>query len=267
MTSLEPDRITSTKNQHVQHIRELLTKKTLREQSGHFIVEGVRLCEEAIQAGVLPELVLYSDGCSLRGMELVNQALSSGSKVLTVAPEVLHTLSDTETNQGLLMVVPNQPQQLPPSLNFVVVIDQLRDPGNLGTILRTAVAAGAQAVFCTPGSVDAWSPKVVRSAMGAHFRVPVMVKMWSEVEAICKSQNPPLCTCLAESGQGITIWRADLKNPIALVIGGEADGASDEVKKSTDLILNIPMPGGFESLNAAVAASIILFEVVRQRNQ
>ena len=266
MISSEPDRITSTKNQHVQHIRELLAKKTTREQSGHFIVEGVRLCEEAIQAGVLPQLVLYSNSCSQRGMELVNQARLSGSKILSVAPEVLNALSDTETSQGLLMVVPNQPRQMS-LLNFVIVIDQLRDPGNLGTILRTAVAAGVQAVFCTPGSVDAWSPKVVRSAMGAHFHVPVIVKTWSEIESICKSQNPPLCTCLAESGDGVSLWKADLTKPIALVIGGEAEGASVEIKKSADLFLNIPMPGGFESLNAAVAASIILFEVIRQRNQ
>jgi TrmH family RNA methyltransferase len=151
-------------------------------------------------------------------------------------------------------------------MDFLLVIDQVRDPGNLGTILRTAVAAGVQAVFCTPGSVDAWSPKVVRSAMGAHFFVPIVQKSWVEISELCKTQQQPLTSYLAESADGQPLWNADLKNPVALVIGGAADGASPEVKTGVAAFINIPMPGGFESLNAAVAASIILFEVVRQRS-
>ncbi len=266
MSNFEPDYITSSKNQNVQYIRELLTKKSTREQTGYFVVEGVRLSEEALKAGVVPRLVVYSDNCSARGLELMQQAHDLGSKVLSAAADILNALSDTETSQGLLMVVPNQFLLLPEEFHFVVIVDQVRDPGNLGTILRSAVAAGAQAVFCTPGSVDAWSPKVVRSAMGAHFHIPVIKNEWGEIKVLLKKQNQPLTVFLAESEDGTVLWQADLKQPVALVIGGEADGASPEVKASVDAFLNIPMPGGFESLNAAVAASIILFEVVRQRN-
>jgi RNA methyltransferase, TrmH family len=265
MPALEHEHITSNKNQHVQHIRELLAKKTTREQSGYFVVEGVRLCEEAINQGVQPKLVMYSKTCSERGIHLVRQAQEAGAKVLSVEANILNTLSDTETAQGLLMVVPDQIKTLPEKLDFVVIVDQLRDPGNFGTILRSAVAAGAQAVFCTPGSVDAWSPKVVRSAMGAHFHIPIVKSTWKEIHKLCKSQEEHLTLFLAESGGGIALWQADLKQPVALVIGGEADGAIPEVKADVDTLLNIPMPGGFESLNAAVAASVILFEVVRQR--
>jgi len=266
MPNTDPEMITSSKNQHVQHIRELLAKKTAREEHGSFIVEGVRLCEEALKTGIPPRLVLYSDACSARGLELVQQAGTAGSKVFLVKHDILDVISDTETTQGLLMVMQTHPLHLPGQMDFVLVIDQVRDPGNLGTILRTAVAAGAQAVFCTPGSVDAWSPKVVRSAMGAHFYVPIVLKSWNEIFDLCKSQQQPLTTYLAESAGGTALWKADLKSPIALVVGGEADGASPEVKKAVDGLINIPMPGGFESLNAAVAASIILFEVVRQRS-
>jgi TrmH family RNA methyltransferase len=258
--------ITSTKNQHVQHIRELLAKKSSREEHGSFIVEGVRLCEEAIKCDIPPRVVLYSDACSARGLELVHQAAAAGSKVFVVKRDILDTISDTETTQGLLMVMQTHLLRLPDLLDFVLVIDQVRDPGNMGTILRTAVAAGVQAVFYTPGSVDAWSPKVVRSAMGAHFFVPIVQKSWAEISELCKKQQQPLTSYLAESADGKPLWDADLKKPVALVIGGEADGASPEAKTGVNAFINIPMPGGFESLNAAVAASIILFEVVRQRN-
>jgi TrmH family RNA methyltransferase len=266
MSNTDPEMITSSKNQHVQHIRELLAKKAAREEHGSFIVEGVRLCEEALKSGISPKLVLYSDACSTRGLELVQQAGTVGSKVFFVKHDILDAISDTETTQGLLMVMQTHPLRLPDHMDFVLVIDQVRDPGNLGTILRTAVAAGVQAVFCTPGSVDVWSPKVVRSAMGAHFYVPIVLKNWNEISDLCKNQQQPLTTYLAESADGTDLWKADLKNPVALVIGGEAEGASAEVKACVDAFINIPMPGGFESLNAAVAASIILFEVVRQRN-
>jgi len=266
MQNIDPEMITSTKNQHVQQIRELLAKKSSREEHGAFIVEGVRLCEEALKSGIPPRLVFYSETCSARGLELVQQAGTAGSKVLFVKHDILDALSDTETTQGLLMVMQTHPLPLPQTLDFVLVIDQVRDPGNLGTILRTAMAAGAQAVFCTPGSVDAWSPKVVRSAMGAHFYVPIALKSWEDISSLCRQQKKPLTTYLAESADGIALWKADLKSPIALVIGGEAEGASAEVKAGVDALINIPMPGGFESLNAAVAASIILFEVVRQRS-
>lgn len=267
MTSFEPEHITSSKNQHVQQIRELLAKKTLREQSGFFVAEGVRLSEEALKAGVLPRLVLYSDNCSARGMELVKQAHLLGSKVLSTSTDILNALSDTETAQGIMMALPNQFLPVPEEFDFAVIVDQLRDPGNLGTILRSAVAAGAQAFFCTPGTVDAWSPKVVRSAMGAHFHIPILTKSWQEIHALGKKLAIPLTFHLAESGGGKVLWQADLTTPLALVIGGEAEGASAEVKTSVESLLNIPMPSGFESLNAGVAASILLFEVVRQRSR
>jgi TrmH family RNA methyltransferase len=267
MTTTDRDVITSSKNQHIQLVRELLAKKNARESRGLFILEGVRLAEEALANGFTPKLVLYSEACSARGLDLVQQAAEAGCVTYPVKRDILDALSDTETTQGLLMVMPVSPHSLPSHMDFMLVIDQVRDPGNLGTILRSAVAAGVQAVCCTPGSVDAWSPKVVRSGMGAHFHTPILNKGWEEIRKICKNQENPLTLCLAESGGGTSLWEADLRQPLALVIGGEADGATPAVKESVDLYLNIPMPGGFESLNAGVAASILIFEVVRQRKQ
>jgi len=229
-------------------------------------LEGVRLCEEALHSGLRPQLVLFSEKCSPRGLELVKETQSLVSPGFSVRSDILNALSETETTQGILMVMEKQPTDIPDELDFVVIVDQLRDPGNLGTILRSAVAADAQAVFITPGSVDAWAPKVLRSAMGAHFHIPVQSLPWDEIRKLCRNRKIPLAIYLAESGDGKSLWDADLCQPLALVIGGEADGASAAARADVDLLLNIPMPGGFESLNAAVAASIILFEVVRQRS-
>lgn len=266
MSTTGYEHITSSKNQHIQHVRELLAKRSTRDNSGLFVLEGVRLCEEALRSGLQPQMVIFSDKCSFRGLELVQKSAKYGSRVYLVPEEILDGLAETETTQGILMVMEKQPTAIPDELDFVVIVDQLRDPGNLGTILRSAVAADAQAVFITPGSVDAWSPKVVRSAMGAHFHIPITTMTWDDIVKLCKHREGPLTLFLAESGDGLSLWNADLRQPLALVIGGEADGASAAARADVDLLLNIPMPGGFESLNAAVAASIILFEVVRQRS-
>jgi len=259
--------ISSSKNQHIKLVRELLARRSAREENALFVVEGVRLAEEALKSAVPARLVLYSDACSERGMDLVRQAGLACDQVYQVKNDVLEALSDTETSQALLMVMPVSPVKMPKSVDFLLVVDQVRDPGNLGTILRSAVAAGVQAVYSTPGSVDAWSPKVVRSAMGAHFHIPILGAGWEDIRAYCRNQPAALTTFLAESGGGVSLWEADLRKPLALVIGGEADGATEQVKQGVDTLLNIPMPGGFESLNAAVAASVILFEVVRQRTK
>lgn len=265
MQTIQNEMITSSKNQHVQFVRELLAKRSAREKSGLFVVEGVRLAEEALQNGSIPRLLFYADNLSTRGMELVQKAGQTCDQIFCIKSEILTALSDTETSQGLLLVLPQAVKPFPDAFDFLIIVDQLRDPGNLGTILRSSLASGVQAVCCTPGSVDAWSPKVVRSAMGAHFRLPIIEKSWDEIIRLCKQAVPPLTLFLAESGGGKPLWQADLQKPLALVIGGEAEGASQLVKKEVDENLLIPMPGDSESLNAAVAASILMFEVVRQR--
>jgi TrmH family RNA methyltransferase len=143
----------------------------------------------------------------------------------------------------------------------------MRDPGNLGTMIRSAAAAGAQAVFLAPGTADPFAPKVVRSAMGAHFRLPLIAMDWEQIVWQCKAKAcPPVQLLLSEASEGKPCWQMDLREPLALIIGGEADGASPEAIKAADQLITIPMPGKSESLNAAIAAGILLFEVVRQRN-
>jgi len=178
----------------------------------------------------------------------------------------MEALAETETPQGILAVFALRSMPLPEHLDFVLILDNLRDPGNLGTLLRTARAAGVQAVLLTPGTVDPFSPKVLRSGMGAHFRLPVLIGAWDEIQAICRTHcNPPLKIFLAEGQEGTACWDLNLRQPLALIIGSEAEGAGRQAHQLADVLVKIPMPGGSDSLNAAIAGSILVFEIVRQR--
>jgi RNA methyltransferase, TrmH family len=257
--------ITSIQNPKVQAIRSLLAKPRDRRQNQSFVVDGVRLAEEALASGWPPELVIFSDDLSERGHEVVLRMKASGADVEQVSPQIMKSLSETETAQGLLAVMPMRNLPLPSILNFVLIADAIRDPGNLGTLLRAAAAAATQGVILTPGSVDPYSPKVVRSAMGAHFRLPIQSLTWPEIRPLLKDRAQPLHIFLADVSQGEPYWNADLRQPLAILIGNEAEGASASASQLADSPVHIPMPGGSESLNAAVAAAVLLFDVARQR--
>jgi len=258
--------ITSPHNPKIKLIRDLLTDRKERTQRKAFVVEGVRLTEEAVKANLTPQLVVYSADLSARGKELIEKFEVMGCSVEEVDMHILHGLSDTETPQGILAVLEQPASVLPTRWDFALVLDQIRDPGNLGTIIRSAIAAGVQAVILTPASVDVYSPKVVRSAMGAHFRLPLLTMTWPEITSTCRKHRPAVALLVADSNGGKPCWETDLRQPLALVIGSEAEGPQPEAFSAATGLIHIPMPGKAESLNAAVAASILLYEVVRQRN-
>lgn len=256
-------KITSAQNPRLQRVRGLLGKRKQREEEQAFVVEGVRLAEEGLAAGWVPELVLFAEGLSERGQAVVAGFSQAGAEVVEITPQLMEAAAGTETPQGLLAVFHQPAAVLPERLDFVVIADQLRDPGNLGTLLRSAAAAGVQAVLLSPGTADAFAPKVVRSGMGAHFRLPVLSLSWPAIREVCEKHS--LDVYLAEAAGGEVCWDADLRRPLALLVGGEAEGPSPEASMLAGRAVTIPMPGKSESLNAAAAASILLFEVVRQR--
>lgn len=261
--------ITSPQNPRIQRIRALLgSRPKERREAGAFVVEGVRLAEEAYASGWKTQEVLIGENLSPRGQALAERYASRGVSVEQVSSQVLQSLSDTETSQGILTVVTYQPLPLPNPLDFIVIADTVRDPGNLGTLFRSAAAAGAQALICAPGTVDPTSPKVVRAGMGAHFRIPFSNLNWEEIRGLLQSPpgGSPLRLWVAEAEEGQIYWQADLRSPTALLVGGEAEGASPEGRSLAHGLIRIPMPGKSESLNAAVAAAVLLFEVVRQRS-
>lgn len=166
----------------------------------------------------------------------------------------------------MLLVVRRKPIPLPQQINLLLALDGVRDPGNLGTILRSACAFGSQGVALLPGCTDAFSAKVLRAGMGAQFRLPVMEISVEEFRKTCKENTRPvLQIVLADMQADKPCWAVNLRQPLALVIGGEAAGATQALYSIADEKLLIPMPAGSESLNAAVAASILAYEIMRQR--
>jgi TrmH family RNA methyltransferase len=255
--------ITSPHNPKLKLIRALQGRAKERREAGAFMVEGVRLVEDAVSSNWKLRFVLFDETLSERGRLNVERLTLNGVDVEEVSTSLMKSISETETPQGILAVL--ELTQLPISNypNFILIPDQIRDPGNLGTLLRTAAAAGVQAVFLPPETTDAFAPKVVRSGMGAHFRLPIRSMSWEEIGRFCESANQRIY--LADM-DGQSCWEVNLRQPVALVIGGEADGASESARKLANGKITIPMGQNIESLNAGVAGSILMFEVVRQRS-
>ena len=254
--------ITSSQNPKLKLVRALLGRPKERREANAFVVEGIRLIEEAVTAGWKFQFVLYSDGLNERGQDLLKVLTAHRIEVEEVAGDLLQKLSDTETPQGILAVLEFTNLKVPASPNFILIPDQVRDPGNLGTLIRTAAAAGVQALFLPDETTDAFAPKVVRSGMGAHFRLPIHVLTWDQI----RENTKDIEVYLADM-DGKSFWETDLRKPLALIVGGEADGASEEARKLATQKISIPMAGNVESLNAGVAGSVVMFEVVRQRKQ
>lgn len=255
--------ITSTHNPKIQSIRKLQAQSQARREEQLFVAEGVRLCEEALAAGWPARLVIYTDDLSQRGVALLEGFAAQGAALEQVSGQVLRSASDTQTPQGILAVLPQRSLPLPVPLELAFIPDNVRDPGNLGTMLRTAEAAGVGSVLLPPGTADVFAPKVVRAAMGAHFRLPIYALDWGEIEHLVQSAGLRVIVATADAGTDYT--RADLRSPFALVVGSEAEGAGPKAHLLADEQVRISMPGQAESLNAAVAAGIILFESARQR--
>jgi RNA methyltransferase, TrmH family len=254
--------ISSPHNPKLKLIRALQGRAKERREAGAFVVDGVRLVEDAVNSDWKFRFALFDETLSERGRALVESLKLRGVDVEEVSASLMKSLSETETPQGILATLELTQLPITNYPNFILIPDQIRDPGNLGTLLRTAVAAGVQAVLLPPETTDSFAPKVVRAGMGAHFRLPIRSMTWEEIGRFCESANQRIY--LADM-DGQSCWETDLRQPIALVIGGEADGASESARKLAHQKISIPMKGNIESLNAGVAGSVLMFEVVRQR--
>ncbi len=253
--------LTSPRNPLIQHIRRLQSRARARREAGEFVIEGIRLIEEALQAGVRPRTLIHTPDVGARGETLLAGLRALGVDPLPVSPSVMQAASDTPTPQGVLAVLPIRPLPLPPAPGLVLVLDQVRDPGNLGAILRTAAAAGVEAALLAPHTADPYAPKVVRAGMGAHFRIPIHPLPWDDIRQYTRGLHP----FLADARAQLDYTAARYDRPLALIIGSEATGPSAEANALSPTRVRIPMPGGTESLNVAVAAGILLFEILRQR--
>ena len=253
------DLINSTQNKRIRHIKALQTKARLRRSDGKFILEGDRLIADALSSGGKAETALYQP--DIADYELIARLQEVRCALLPVSKAVLRHVSDTQQAPGILAVfhIPRPP--LPKAAQRVLILDGIREPGNLGTIMRSAAAAGVDLVILAPACVDPYNSKVARAAMGAHFRLPLVEANWREIVAFCQD----LVVYAALPGAATRHTEVRWDDGWALVLGSEAQGVS---KRGLDLArhsISIPMMGAAESLNVASAAAVILFEAQRQR--
>jgi TrmH family RNA methyltransferase len=255
--------ISSSSNPKVKWLRSIIEKKKLRQQEGVFVAEGVRLLEEAVRHDYRPKMVFCSTELSTRAYDLVRSLENMTTEVYTLPERLFQKIGDTQTTQGVVGVF-DVDTRFPENPTFILILDELRDPGNAGTLLRSALAMGVDAIIATPGTVDLFSPKVVRAAMGAHFTLPLVEMDWVVIASTFKSNDidPFTFVCTVVEG-GSPIWHSKPAFPLALVIGSEAHGVSEVGLSLADHLITIPMPGEAESLNAAIAGSIAMYEIMR----
>jgi TrmH family RNA methyltransferase len=253
--------ISSTANPRVRWIRRLQASRRDREREGLFVIEGQRMVREAVAARVAARLVLHNGRLGPEGRALMNGMARLGAEVEEGSPAVLAACSETQTPPGLLAVLERPRLGWPDAPGFLVVLDRVADPGNLGAVLRTARAAGVEGALLLEGTVDPYNPKVVRAGMGAHFALPIRQVSLREAVGLLGGLN----LYVADAREGVRYDQASWREPLALVIGGEAQGASPDWRSARAQAVHVPMATGTESLNTAVATGILLYEIRRRR--
>ncbi len=265
------ERITSKDNNRIKKLKALLAKSKERTASDTFVAEGLRLVmdtpEELIRELYIAEDLMDTD---IAVLEFADRLVKRGTSVWTVTNEVMKQISDTVTPQGFLAVVsmPSHDREdifgKDGEKPLILILEDVRDPGNMGTIIRTAEGAGVTGLIMTKGCVDVFSPKVVRSTMGSIFRVP----MWEGAElreavSLLKERG---CRIFGAHLNGADVYDGfNYIESTAFLIGNEANGMSNEARILCDDLVIIPMKGKLESLNASVAAGILAYEAARQR--
>ena len=261
--------IQSSQNNTIKDIKALHLKKNRDEQSLYF-VEGIRFVSDALDNGQTIVKVVVSEKLENLngGKELLERVTALCDDCSLVSEKLFKEISDTQTPQGILAVLEKRNFEIQTVIeqgNSVVILDSLQDPGNVGTIIRTADAAGVSAVFLTKGCVDIYSPKVLRSTMGSIFHIPIFEgQLINEAIGLVKKSGYKVIASHLE-GQN-NYYDEELTVKCAIIVGNEANGISDETAEKADRLVKIPMPGKAESLNASVAASIMIYEIVRQKN-
>jgi len=262
--------VSSNSNKWVKYVKKL-SRRRFRDREGKFVLEGVRAVEEGLKAGGAVEVVMFSAsaGLTARCSQLLENVAKAGIKTLEVNENVMSELSNTETPQGVLAVVSRQEVTLHDMLrlspSLLVVVDSVQDPGNLGTIIRTSAGAGVCGIILMPGTVDLYNPKTLRSLMGNIFQIPI-INAAERSEVLAQLEKVGLKFVIGEPRAPKTVFDVNLTVPVAVVIGSEAHGVQPDIMARSGYRVNIPMSQGVESLNVAVAAGILLYEVIRQRH-
>lgn len=259
------ERITSKDNIKFKNLSSLMTSKKERASQGLFVAEGLRLVEDAVNSGLVPVSVFATENFASKYPEKFSKICKNCDKIYLITEVLAQKISDTKTPQGIFVVL----AALDKNLNLdkiynnghFIFIVSLQDPGNVGTIIRTAEAMGLDGVIMTSDSPDAFSPKVLRSTMGSAFRIPIAVcdSTLETIELLHKNGFTTLASALDENS--VKLGEFSFPEKSVVLIGNEANGLNSEVIEACKQTLMIPMKGNAESLNAASAANMIMWEM------
>ena len=258
------DIITSSDNTIIKHVRAL-SQKNSRDKFEQFFVEGYRIVKDAFDNGCTFKYLLVSDNIADNIKEFLNEI--ENIPLYTIKDSLFKQISDTDTPQGILAVLNKKEYNLENILdsneNFLVLLENIQDPGNMGTIIRTADAAGVRGVIVSKGCVDIYNPKVLRSTMGSIFHLSI-IKV-DDFDGYIDKLKQNEYNLFGAHLKGITnYFEVDMKGKVGIIIGNEANGITDDIAQKCKLI-KIPMFGSTESLNASVSAGVIMYEYVRQK--
>lgn len=256
-----PKQITSRDNPLYKRLRKLAESARERRLVGQTLLDGAHLLQAYADSGGVPQTLLLQENVTSPEIAALLARFGAVRQIL-LPPALFAELSPVATPSGLLALIDIPHPALPPAPQFGLLLEDLQDPGNLGSVLRSAAAAGVDAVWLSKGCADAWSPKTLRGGQGAHFALPIVERV--ELAAVAAGYSGrTLAACL----HGEPLYDLDLRGPTAFIIGNEGAGLSPALLEAASLRYTVPMPGRVESLNAAAAAAISLFEKVRQNGR
>ncbi|MFL0251693.1 TrmH family RNA methyltransferase [Clostridium neuense] len=255
--------IKSKENNLIKEVRKLKEKK-YRDLNKSFLIEGFRFVEEALKSNFEVKYVFICEKQKEKFQRLgFENLIDKTTKSFEVSESVLNTISSTETPQGIVAVVKNKISNLQIKNGFYILIDKVQDPGNMGTIIRSANASGALGVIITKGTVDTYNNKTLRSTMGSIFKIPIIFED-SDFNNVKKLKENEFKLITSSLNTEYNFYDIDLKGKVIIAVGNEGNGISKDIFGLSDISVKIPMPGNAESLNVGVAASIMMFEAVRQ---
>lgn len=255
--------ISSRENSVIKEARKLKDRKH-RDENKQFLAEGLRFVSEALESDFeVSSLFLSEDMAEKWGALGIEDKINEETRVFKLSNRIFKEISFTEHPQGIAAVVHLRDRETKAAEGFFVLADRIQDPGNLGTIIRSAHAAGALGVIITKGTVDVYNDKVLRATMGSIFHVPVIEDRDLSYLKTLRGEGFKLVVSSLETENDF--FRVDLTGRVIIAVGNEGAGISRELMNMADVKVKIPMPGGAESLNVSAAASIMMFEAVRQK--
>lgn len=250
--------ITSRDNSLFKQLKKVADSSRERRKLGKTLLDGAHLVSGYVECFGMPELVIIPEGEGTNEVTGLIQNLSDVPMVMF--PTLMFSeLTPVASPAGILALVKTPRLAVPEEVSFALMLEDIQDPGNLGSMLRSAAAAGADVVYLSEGCADAWSPKALRGGQGAHYMLPI-VERADLPEMVRTFKGKAFATAM----QGESLYMQDLTGPVAFLIGNEGAGLSESLLKAASKCVTIPMPGRIESLNAMAAATICLFEKVRQ---